>query len=120
MQQALEVLVQSVLVLLNETVNVVDDIAGVVSDAEVLAMLQLLVGGLQLATGIVGMLAQVLVHGPQQRVIGDLAHAQAGLVHNGDDALVGLLHQIANYLELKIKLIFMKTLYKLTPTLLLK
>jgi len=98
-QQALKVLVQRVLVLLDEPVDVVDHIAGIVGDAEILAMLQLLVRGLQLATRVVGMLAEVLVHSPQERIVRHIAHAEAGLVHDGNNALVWLLDEIANDLE---------------------
>jgi len=45
------------------------------------------------------MLAEVLVHGPQERVVRHVAHAEAGLVHDGNDALVRLLYEIANDLE---------------------
>jgi len=45
------------------------------------------------------MLAEVLVHSPQERIVRHIAHAEAGLVHDGNDALVRLLYEIANDLE---------------------
>lgn len=47
------------------------------------------------------MLAQIFVHGPQKCVVRHLAHAEAGLVHDGNDALMRLLNEIANDLELE-------------------
>jgi hypothetical protein len=66
---------------------------------EVLFVSQLLVHGLQLSAGVVRVIRQFLVHGVDQRFVGHLANRQTGLVHDGDHTLMGLLDQIANYLE---------------------
>ena len=47
-----------------------------------------------LAGAEVRMLAQLVVHALQADGVGHVAHCQAGLVQDGDDPFMGLLHQV--------------------------
>lgn len=58
--------------------------------------------GRYLAAGVVRVLAQLGVHGLQEHGVGDLAPGQAGLIQDGDDALVRLLHQVHDDLVVEV------------------
>lgn len=55
-----------------------------------------------LAGCVVGVLGQLGVHAVQADRVGDVAHSEAGLVQDGDDALVRLLHQVDNDLVVEV------------------
>lgn len=55
-----------------------------------------------LARGVVGVLGQLGVHAVQADRVGDVAHGEAGLVQDGDDALVRLLHQVDDDLVVEV------------------
>lgn len=55
-----------------------------------------------LAGGVVGVLGQLGVHAVQADRVGDVAYGEAGLVQDGDDALVRLLHQVDNDLVVEV------------------
>lgn len=55
-----------------------------------------------LAGGVVGVLGQLGVHAIQADRVSDVAHGEAGLVQDGDDALVRLLYQVHNDLVVEV------------------
>lgn len=59
-------------------------------------------GSSHLAGGVVGVLGQLGVHAIQADRVSDVAHGEAGLVQDGDDALVRLLHQVNNDLVVEV------------------
>lgn len=55
-----------------------------------------------LAGGVVGVLGQLEVHAVQADRVGDVAHGEAGLIQDGDDAFVRLLHQVDDDLVVEV------------------
>lgn len=49
-----------------------------------------------------GVLCQLGVHALQADRVGDFSHGEASFVQNGDDALVGLLHQVHDDLVVEV------------------
>lgn len=125
-QQSLKVLEQRVFVLVEEPRHIVHHVTCVMPamiekkktmsvtkqrsiggewrlpDAEIRAVLELLVERAQLPAGEVLVLRQLLLHGLEQHLIGDASHVEARLVHNGQDSLVRLFDEIAYYLIVKV------------------
>ena len=56
----------------------------------------LLGGGIAGPAGVVRVRLQLLVHVLEQHLVGGVAHVQASLVHQGHDAVVGLVNQLAD------------------------
>lgn len=97
-QQPLEVLVQCVTILFDETGYAVNDITGVMRNTEIFSMLQFFVHWLQLSAAVMRMMGQFLIHCIQQCFVGNFTNRKACFVHYGNDALVRLFDEVANYL----------------------
>ena len=65
-------------------------------DQKILTVTQQLVHGVRPPAGVVLVALQLPVHLLQQHLVSDLAHIEAGLVHQCDNALVLLLYQLTD------------------------
>lgn len=121
-QKSLEILEQSVFVLVNESVNRVHDIASVVTKTKAIKSLirkrlagksnsrnteinfvsQFLVHWFQLTTRKVLVLSQLFVHRFQQHFVVDFANSETRFVHDSDYTFMRCFDQVANNLVVEI------------------
>lgn len=102
-ERLLQVPEEQIVVLVQEPVDAVGDLAGVVNQAELVAQHDLLdVGRRLLVADVVMVLRQLVRELLEEGDVRGLARPQALLVQNGDDALVLLLDQIADHLVVEV------------------
>lgn len=121
-QKPLEILEQRVLVLVDEAIDCVNNIASVVTKtnktfnrmhinvksvndsryAEIHFVPQFLVHRLQLPTREMLVMCEFLIHGLQKHLVVHFSDRQASLVHDRNDAFVRRFHQITNDLIVEV------------------